>query len=84
MTSPKRNYTATIAVDPSSRPNAIDIKVVKGPEDAEGKTALGIYKLGSECDTLTLCMSGKDNVRPKEFKNVEHEAFLFELKRDKK
>jgi len=79
VTSPKRDYTATVSVDPSADPHAIDFNVEKGPKDSKGKTALGIYKL--EGSTLTICLGEKDNVRPKKFKAEKGESILFELKR---
>ena len=83
VTSPKRNYTTTLSIDTKANPRTIDFKVVKGPEDAQGKTALGIYKLGEGDDSLAICMGAKENVRPKEFQSVEGEAYLFKLKREK-
>jgi uncharacterized protein (TIGR03067 family) len=74
-----RDDKATITLDPSKNPAAIDIKPV-----GEGKdTALGIYKLDG--DTLTLCWSRRGGERPTEFvSKAGTEQVLFILKRQKK
>ena len=53
-----------------------------GPEEAKGKTSKGIYKLDGEKLTICVSVPGKD--RPKDFAQVDDEAYLFELKKEKK
>ena len=78
-----REYVCEVKVDPKATPHpTIDFMVIEGEDDAEGKTSLGIYKL--EGDTLTLCVTLPDvGSRPTEFKTVEDETHLFNLKREK-
>lgn len=54
----------TIALDPGQSPRAIDVSPDGGP--TRGKWVLGIYKI--ENDTLTICMAGPDQPRPRDFK----------------
>jgi uncharacterized protein (TIGR03067 family) len=77
------DYTCKVKLDPKAKPHTtIDLVVDEGPDDHKGKTSKGLYKLDG--DKLTLCVSlpGKD--RPKEFAQAEDEAYLFELKKEKK
>ena len=77
-------YTCKAKIDKDAKPHAtIDLTVVDGPEEAKGKTSKGIYKL--EGDKLTICVTvpGKED-RPKDFAQVDDEAYLFELKKEKK
>jgi len=53
-----------IVLDPSRNPKAIDVIPDGGPN--RGEPILGIYKL--EADTMTICMAGPGQPRPKEFK----------------
>lgn len=77
------DHSTKVVVEPKAEPHpTIDIEIVEGPDEVKGKKSLGIYKLDG--DKLTVCvgMPGTDK-RPAEFKGVEDEAFMFELKRDK-
>lgn len=75
------DYVSKITLDPQAKPEpSIDFKITQAPDDVQDQTAMGIYKL--EGDRLTLCiaMPGRAT-RPTEFKRVEDETLLFELKR---
>jgi uncharacterized protein (TIGR03067 family) len=77
------DHTTKVDLNAKANPHpTIDIEIVDGPDEVKGKKSLGIYKLDG--DKLTVCvgMPGLDK-RPSEFKTVEDEAFLFDLKRDK-
>ena len=78
-----REYVCEVKVDPKATPHpTIDFMVIEGEDDSEGKTSHGIYKL--EGDTLTLCVTLPGvGSRPTEFKAVEEESHLFNLKREK-
>ena len=77
-------YTCKAKIDKDAKPHAaIDLTVVDGPEEAKGKTSKGIYKLDGEKLTLCVTVPGKET-RPKDFAQVEDEAYLFELKKEKK
>jgi uncharacterized protein (TIGR03067 family) len=78
-----QEYGSKVKLDSKASPRAADFEVTDGPEEAKGKTALGIYKIDG--DTLTICVSIPGNdARPTEFKAIEDATHLFELKRDKK
>lgn len=75
-------HTTKVVVEPKAEPHpTIDLEITEGPDEVKGKKSLGIYKLDG--DKLTVCvgMPGLDK-RPADFKTVEDEAFMFELKRD--
>ena len=77
------SYTCAISVDPKAEPQpAIDFDVKEGPAGRAGKLAKGIYKFDG--DRLIVCISipGLDT-RPAEFKTVDNEAYLIELKPEK-
>jgi len=75
-------YACKVKVDTEAKPFAtIDLVIDEGPEDAKGKTSKGIYKLDGE--KLTLCVSHPGKERPKEFIQVEDEAVLFTMKKQK-
>jgi uncharacterized protein (TIGR03067 family) len=77
------DYTCKVKVDSNAKPHpTVDLAVDEGPEEAKGKTSKGIYKLDGEKLTLCVSVPGKD--RPKEFAQAEDEAYLFELKKEKK
>jgi len=77
------DYTCKVKVDAEAKPFAtMDLMIEEGPEDAKGKTSKCIYKLDGEKFTLCVSVPGKD--RPKDFAQVEDEAYLFELKKEKK
>jgi uncharacterized protein (TIGR03067 family) len=71
-----------VTLDPAASPRTVDFLVSEGPEDVVGKTARGIYKI--EGDRVTFCVRrpGEDR-RPAEFKDVDDECFLFEIKKAK-
>lgn len=76
------DYTCKVKVDKEAKPNpTIDLEIEDGPEEAKGKTSKCIYKLDGEKLTLCVSVPGKD--RPKEFAQVEDEAYLFSLKKQK-
>ena len=77
------DYTCKAKIDTDAKPFAtIDLVIDDGPEEAKGKTSKGIYKIDGE--KLTLCVSAPGKDRPKEFAQVDDEAYLFELKKEKK
>jgi uncharacterized protein (TIGR03067 family) len=76
------DYTCKAKVDPDAKPFAtIDLVIDDGPEEAKGKTSKGIYKIDGE--KLTVCTSAPGKDRPKEFTQVEDEAYLFAMKKQK-
>jgi uncharacterized protein (TIGR03067 family) len=77
------DYTCKVKVDPDAKPLAtMDLTIDEGPEDSKGKVSKAIYKLDGEKLTLCVSMPGKD--RPKAFEQSPDEAYLFELKKQKK
>jgi uncharacterized protein (TIGR03067 family) len=77
------DYTCKVKVDPDAKPHAtIDLTIDEGPEDSKGKVSKAIYKLDGE--KLTLCVSHPGKDRPKAFEQSPDEAYLFELKKQKK
>ena len=60
----KRFAGTTIVLDPKKEPKTIDVIPDGGPN--RGEHILGIYKL--EGDTITICMAGPAQPRPKDFK----------------
>jgi uncharacterized protein (TIGR03067 family) len=77
------DYTCKVKVDPDSKPHAtMDLTIDEGPEDSKGKVSKAIYKLDGE--KLTLCVSHPGKDRPKAFEGSPDEAYLFELKKQKK
>jgi uncharacterized protein (TIGR03067 family) len=69
---------ATIKLDPSKKPKAIDFTPQTGPDKA--KNLLGIYAIDG--DTLRICATIDGGDRPTEFK-ASKEASLIVLKREK-
>ena len=77
-----QDYTCKVKVDTEAKPHpTIDFTIDDGPDESKGKTSKCIYKLDGEKLTLCLSIPGKD--RPKEFAQVEDEAYLFDLKKQK-
>ncbi len=78
-----RDYVCQVTLDPKATPHkTIDFMVTEGPDGSAGKTSRGIYKL--EGDKVTICVSDPgEGSRPAEFKAVEEESYLFDLKREK-
>jgi uncharacterized protein (TIGR03067 family) len=70
---------ATIKLDATKKPKAIDITPLTGPD--KGNTMRGIYTL--EGDTIKVCMTHKGDVRPAEFKGGKDLAVMT-MKREKK
>jgi uncharacterized protein (TIGR03067 family) len=80
LEAPNRRYVSEMTVDPEAKPHAsVDFEVVEGPEDAQGKTIAGIYKLDGE--TLVICIDGGAGARPTEFKSEQGQSYSFELKK---
>jgi uncharacterized protein (TIGR03067 family) len=78
-----QDYTCKVTADPSAKPNGtLDLTISDGPEESKGKVSKCIYKLDGEKLTLCVSLPGKD--RPKEFAQVDDEAYLFVLKKQKK
>jgi uncharacterized protein (TIGR03067 family) len=76
------DYTCKVKIDTEAKPNAtLDLEIEEGPEESKGKTSKCIYKLDGEKLTLCVSLPGKD--RPKDFTQVEDEAYLFTLKKQK-
>ena len=78
-----QDYVCKVKLDPKASPHpTADFVVSEGPGEAAGMAAQGIYKLDG--DTLSICVNRPgQSARPTEFKAVEDEAYLFELKRVK-
>jgi uncharacterized protein (TIGR03067 family) len=62
-----KEESAIVALDPKSKPAAVDIKITSGGD--KGKVVKGIYKL--QDDKLTLCLAEPGKDRPKEFAGKE-------------
>jgi uncharacterized protein (TIGR03067 family) len=76
------DYSCKVKVDTDAKPNAtLDLEIEDGPEEAKGKTSKCIYKIDGEKLTLCVSLPGKD--RPKDFAQVEDEAYLFTMKKQK-
>ena len=77
-------YTCKGKIDKDAKPHpTIDLTIVDGPEEAKGKTSKGIYKLEGEKLTICVTVPGKED-RPKDFAQVDDEAYLFALKKETK
>jgi uncharacterized protein (TIGR03067 family) len=77
-------YTCTIKLEPDAKPHpSADLTIKRGPGESPGKTSKAIYKFDGE--TLVFCVTrpGAEK-RPAEYKEVEDEAYLFELKKEAK
>ncbi|AMV36923.1 heme-binding protein [Planctomyces sp. SH-PL62] len=75
-----RSYTMEITLDPTAKPEkTVDFRIIKGPDDARGKTSRGIYKLDPD-GSLVLCFRPRGE-RPTKFEQVGFEQFLTVLKR---
>jgi uncharacterized protein (TIGR03067 family) len=74
-------HEATLKLDPTKKPKAIDMTFVDGPN--KGDTAEGIYKL--DADTLTICRPRlPPHARPAEFTTKPgSDCFLVVWKRTK-
>jgi uncharacterized protein (TIGR03067 family) len=76
------DHDATIVLDPSQSPVAIDLTPKDGPQ--AGKPVLGIVKV--EKDVVTLCWGdrGEKAERPKEFSSTkENKQFMIVMKKSK-
>jgi uncharacterized protein (TIGR03067 family) len=73
-------YVCKLKLDPTASPRTIDFFIEQGPNDLVGKTTLGIYKIDGDRVTFCVRRAGEDR-RPGEFKAVEDDSFLFEIKR---
>jgi uncharacterized protein (TIGR03067 family) len=77
------DYTCKVTVDSEAKPHTtLDLVIDDGPDDAKGKTSKAIYKFDGAKLILCVSVPGKD--RPKDFAQVEDEAYLFELKKQAK
>ncbi len=76
-------YTCTIAVDDRANPlPTADFTIKLGPDDSAGKTARGIYKFDGDRLIFCVALPSADG-RPDEFKTVEKESYLIQLKPEK-
>ena len=77
-----QDYTCSVKIDEKAKPHAtIDLSVKDGPGDSSGKIAKGIYKFDGA--KLSLCVTRPGNeTRPTEFKTIEEEIYLFDLKKE--
>jgi uncharacterized protein (TIGR03067 family) len=75
-------YVCKLKLDPGASPRTIDFFVEQGPNDVVGKTTLGIYKIDGDRVTFCVRRPGEER-RPGEFKDVQDESFVFEIKRAK-
>ena len=77
------DYTCRITVDSRANPlPTADFTIKLGPEDSAGKTARGIYKFDG--DRLIFCVALPcGDARPGDFKTVEKESYVIELKPEK-
>jgi uncharacterized protein (TIGR03067 family) len=66
----KFDFQGTYTVDPSKKPKQMDMKVTKGPNGLEGKTALAVYDLDGETLKWYANEPGKDD-RPSAFPDKE-------------
>jgi uncharacterized protein (TIGR03067 family) len=76
-----QDYNCKVKADPKAKPMTLDFLIDEGPEGSKGKTSKCIYKF--EGEKLILCVSTPGKDRPKEFGQVEDEAYIFELKKEK-
>ncbi len=77
------DYTCKYKVDTDAKPHpTVDLTIDDGPDESKGKISKCIYKLDGEKLKLCVSLPGKD--RPKDFEQVDGEAYLFELKKEKK
>jgi uncharacterized protein (TIGR03067 family) len=80
---PNRTYEITVTLDAKATPDKkIDMKIDEAPEDAKGKTSLGIYKFEGD-DKFIFCFRAMGD-RPTKFETIGFEQIVVELKRDKK
>jgi len=76
-----QDYNCTLSLDPKAEPHpTADLTIKEGPGDAVGKSSKAIYKFDG--DKLVFCVTSPGGeTRPAEFKTVEDQAYLFELKK---
>ena len=75
-------YVGKLKVDDKAKPHStLDIALTQAPEDSKGKTAKAVYKLEGEKLVIAVSVPGHD--RPKDFRAVPDEVYLFELKKQK-
>jgi uncharacterized protein (TIGR03067 family) len=76
-------YSCTFALDPKAEPvPSIEFTITEGPGGSVGKSAKGIYKFDGDRLVLCIALPGAD-ARPAEFKTIEQESYLIELKPEK-
>jgi uncharacterized protein (TIGR03067 family) len=76
-------YTCTLELNPKAEPlPTAEFTVTEGPGESVGKSAKGIYKFDGDRLIFCIALPGADS-RPTEFKTVEQEAYLIELKPEK-
>lgn len=77
------DYVCKITVDPKATPHAtVDLAIKDGPDEAKGQTSKAIYKVDGEKLILCVALPGRD--RPSKFEQDGDDAYLFELKKEKK
>ena len=76
------DYTCTVKLDEKAKPHrSMDIAIKEGAGDSAGKSGKGIYKFDGAKLVICITMPGVDQ-RPSEFKSIEGETHVFELKKD--
>ncbi|GAC1471850.1 MAG: hypothetical protein NVSMB9_18430 [Isosphaeraceae bacterium] len=74
-------YDCTVSLKPDATPHpSADLMVKTGPNESAGKSSKAIYKFDG--DKLVFCTTAPGGAdRPTEFRMVEDQSYLFELKK---
>ena len=81
VVAPSRTYEMTVKIDDKAKPDkTIDFKIDEAPDDAKGKTSLGIYKFDGE--KLIWCFRPEGD-RPTKYEQIGYEQILGELTHEK-
>src|SRR5207245_446191 len=74
-------YEMSFTIDPTQKPKWFDVTYTDG--ERKGESSQGVYELGSDGNTLKICMS-RSNARPNDFETkAESQRHLMVLKRQK-